>query len=51
MTLCFDGPDRVKYYPDCLLAKHIKYLVDLGFVKHITLALDAGRVLYQNTMV
>ncbi|MHA0315036.1 phospho-furanose lactonase [Mesomycoplasma ovipneumoniae] len=47
VTLCFDGPDRVKYYTDATLAENIKYLVDLGLQKHITLSLDAGRVLYQ----
>ncbi|MCI8283423.1 phosphotriesterase [Mesomycoplasma hyopneumoniae] len=47
VSLCFDGPDRVKYFPDATLAENIKYLVDLGLEKHITLSLDAGRVLYQ----
>ncbi|UUD37227.1 phosphotriesterase-related protein [Mycoplasmopsis californica] len=47
VTICFDGPDRVKYYPDSTLAENIKYLVDKGLQKHITLALDAGRILYQ----
>lgn len=47
VTLCLDGPDRVKYYPDSTLADNIKYLVDQGLQKHITLSLDAGRILYQ----
>uniref|UniRef100_A0A914S6R8 Phosphotriesterase-related protein n=1 Tax=Parascaris equorum TaxID=6256 RepID=A0A914S6R8_PAREQ len=47
VTLCFDGPDRVKYYPDSTLAENIKYLVDRGYQKNITLSLDAGRILYQ----
>lgn len=47
VSLCFDGPDRVKYYPDATLAENIKWLVDRGYSKHITLALDAGRILYQ----
>lgn len=47
VNLCFDGPDRVKYYPDSTLAENIKYLVDQGLQKHITLSLDAGRILYQ----
>ncbi|WP_036451924.1 phospho-furanose lactonase [Mycoplasma buteonis] len=47
VTLCLDGPDRVKYYPDSTLAENIKYLVDKGLQKHITLSLDAGRILYQ----
>lgn len=47
VTLCFDGPDRVKYFTDSTLALNIKRLVDRGFQKHITLSLDAGRILYQ----
>ncbi|UVD81879.1 phosphotriesterase [Mycoplasma iguanae] len=47
VSLCFDGPDRVKYYSDATLAENIKYLVDKGYQKHITLSLDAGRILYQ----
>lgn len=47
VNICFDGPDRVKYYPDSTLAENIKYLVDKGFQRKITLALDAGRILYQ----
>lgn len=47
VTLCFDGPDRVKYYTDSTLALNIKHLVDKGYQKHITLSLDAGRILYQ----
>lgn len=47
VTICFDGPDRVKYYPDSTLAENIKWLVDKGFQKNITLSLDAGRILYQ----
>lgn len=47
VTLCLDGPDRVKYYSDSTLADNIKWLVDRGYSKNITLALDAGRILYQ----
>lgn len=47
VTICFDGPDRVKYYTDSTLAENIKWLVDKGYQKQITLALDAGRILYQ----
>lgn len=47
VTICFDGPDRVKYYTDATLAENIKYLVDKGYQKQITLSLDAGRILYQ----
>lgn len=48
VAICFDGPDRVKYYPDITLAENIKWLVDNGLQKNITLSLDAGRVLYQH---
>ncbi|WP_027119339.1 phospho-furanose lactonase [[Mycoplasma] testudinis] len=47
VNICFDGPDRVKYYPDSTLAENLKWLLDKGYEKNITLALDAGRVLYQ----
>lgn len=47
VTICFDGPDRVKYYPDSTLAENMKYLIDNGLQKYITLSLDAGRILYQ----
>ena len=47
VSIAFDGPDRVKYYPDSLLAENIKWLVDQGFQKQITLAMDAGRTFYQ----
>lgn len=47
VNICFDGPDRVKYYPDIELAQNIKYLIDQGLQKKITLSLDAGRILYQ----
>ena len=45
--LSFDGPDRVKYYPDSTLADNIKYLIDKGLQKQIMLAMDAGRFYYQ----
>lgn len=46
--LSFDGPDRVKYYPDSLLAENILYLVEKGYQKNIMLAMDAGRFYYQS---
>lgn len=49
VTLCLDGPDRVKYYPDSTLAENIKWLIDRGYSKNITLSLDAGRVFYQES--
>ena len=45
--ISFDGPDRVKYYPDSTLADNIKYLVDKGYQKNFMLAMDAGRFYYQ----
>ena len=47
VSICFDGPDRVKYYPDSTLADNIKWLVDLGYQKQLLLSMDAGRVEYQ----
>ncbi|MEG1821155.1 MAG: hypothetical protein RR201_02840 [Malacoplasma sp.] len=45
----FDGPDRVKYYPDCVLAENLKWLVDQDpkYASQILLAMDAGRAYYQ----
>ncbi|WP_368486992.1 phosphotriesterase [Spiroplasma sp. DGKH1] len=45
--IAFDGPDRVKYYPDSLLAENIKWLCDRGYQHQILLAMDAGRFYYQ----
>ena len=45
--ISFDGPDRVKYYPDSTLAQNLAYLVKHGYQKQILLAMDAGRVFYQ----
>ncbi|QSH41404.1 phosphotriesterase [Lentisphaerota bacterium ZTH] len=47
INICFDGPDRVKYYADCILADNIKWLVDRGYQKQILLSMDAGRIEYQ----
>lgn len=47
VNLCFDGPDRVKYYPDVVLAENLKFLIDQGYGDHLTLSLDSGRILYQ----
>lgn len=45
----FDGPDRVKYYADSVLADNIKWLIDNNpkYANQILLAMDAGRVYYQ----
>ena len=48
VSLAFDGPDRVKYYSDAVLAENIKWLIDKGYQKQITLAMDAGRTYYQH---
>ncbi|QEH62008.1 hypothetical protein SCHIN_v1c08130 [Spiroplasma chinense] len=45
--IAFDGPDRVKYYPDSTLAENMKYLIDKGYQKQLLLAMDAGRFYYQ----
>jgi phosphotriesterase-related protein len=47
VNICFDGPDRAKYYPDGLLAENIKWLVDRGYQRQLLLSMDAGRVEYQ----
>lgn len=45
----FDGPDRVKYYADSVLADNLKWLVDKDpkYANQILLAMDAGRTYYQ----
>lgn len=48
VSIAFDGPDRVKYYPDITLAENIKWLVEKGYQKQLTLAMDAGRTYYQH---
>jgi len=45
--ICYDGPDRVKYYSDSVHAENLKWLVDRGFQKQILLSMDAGRASYQ----
>ncbi|WHQ37122.1 hypothetical protein [Spiroplasma sp. SV19] len=45
--IAFDGPDRVKYFPDSVLAENIKWLCDQGYQKQLLLAMDAGRFYYQ----
>lgn len=45
--LCFDGPDRVKYAPDIVLAENIKWLIDHGYQSQILLSMDAGKASYQ----
>lgn len=47
VSICYDGPDRAKYFPDALYAENLKWLVDQGFQKQILLSMDAGRASYQ----
>jgi phosphotriesterase-related protein len=47
VTLCYDGPARVKYYSDNIIADLIYRLVEAGYQKHIVLSMDAGRASYQ----
>jgi phosphotriesterase-related protein len=46
-NICYDGPDRAKYFPDSYHAENIKWLVEKGFQKQILLSMDAGRASYQ----
>ena len=45
-VICYDGPDRAKYFPDSMYAENLKWLVDQGFQKQILLSMDAGRASY-----
>jgi len=47
VNICYDGPDRVKYFPDSIHAENIRWLVEEGFQKQILLSMDAGRASYQ----
>jgi len=47
VTLSYDGPARVKYYPDSVIADLIYRAVDAGFQKQLLLCMDAGRASYQ----
>jgi len=47
ITLCYDGPARVKYYPDSIIADLIYRAADAGFQKQLLLCMDAGRASYQ----
>ena len=42
VNICYDGPDRAKYFPDALYAENLKWLVDQGFQKQILLSMDAA---------
>lgn len=45
--ICYDGPDRAKYYPDSTHIDNLKWLIDKGYQKQILLSMDAGRASYQ----
>ncbi|QXE21179.1 hypothetical protein B5S50_02810 [Clostridium sp. 001] len=42
VNLCFDGPNKVKYYTDTLLAENIMWIVQKGYGKQLLLGMDAG---------
>lgn len=46
--ICYDGPDRPKYYPDSTHIDNLKWLIDKGYQKQILLSMDAGRASYQS---
>ena len=45
--ICYDGPDRAKYFPDSVHVDNLKWLIDQGYQKKILLSMDAGRASYQ----
>lgn len=45
--ICYDGPDRAKYFPDSVHVDNLKWLIDRGYQKKILLSMDAGRASYQ----
>ena len=45
--ICYDGPDRKKYFPDSVHVDNLKWLIDRGYQKQILLSMDAGRASYQ----
>lgn len=49
VNICFDGPDRVKYYSDAVLADNIYWVIKQNpkFANQILLSMDAGRCYYQ----
>jgi len=47
VSICYDGPDRVKYFNDAIHAENLKWLVEQGFQKQLLLSMDAGRASYQ----
>ena len=45
--ICYDGPDRAKYYPDSVHVDNLKWLIEHEYLKKILLSMDAGRASYQ----
>lgn len=44
----FDGPGKVKYYPDSVRIEMLKSLKDHGYIKQILISGDMGRASYLN---
>ncbi len=42
----FDGPSKVKYYPDSVRVELIKNMIDNGFVEQLLISADMGRQSY-----
>lgn len=42
----FDGPSKVKYYPDSTRVKLIKNMIDHGFIEQLLISADMGRQSY-----
>ncbi len=47
--ICYDGPDRAKYFPDSVHVDNLKWLIEKGYQKKILLSMDAGRASYQKS--
>ena len=47
--ICYDGPDRAKYFPDFVHVDNLKWLIEKGYQKKILLSMDAGRASYQKS--
>lgn len=43
VTLGYDGPSRIKYWPDSVIVKLVKEMCDAGFADNIVLGGDNGR--------
>jgi phosphotriesterase-related protein len=45
-ALSYDGPSRIKYYPDSVIVDLILRMVDAGYADHLVLGGDNGRASY-----